>query len=273
MPRGFTLVEVLVVIAIVAVLIAILVPALARARGAGRTAACLSNLHQGAVAWSLYTGDYDNWPVGGDPVLYEKKFRFGWGGVHWYGHDAGGNAIEPELGGDDGDPDTILGADRPVNPYMAAGLGDAGTVEARARQFRCPGDFGVRIEVQGGIDPWEEVGDQGRAGERTVFGQMGTSYEANRSLYYRRADGMKGVPVWAPGQGPRNVVVEPSRLILLGDAGTMRAGELKEGTWPFVILGWWHGRGMGNFGFMDGSGRAERLGDPQGGVYTYSMMP
>ncbi len=54
MRRGFTLIELLVVIAIVALLLSVLLPALAGAREAGRSAACLSNLRQGAIACRMY---------------------------------------------------------------------------------------------------------------------------------------------------------------------------------------------------------------------------
>ena len=160
-----------------------------------------------------------------------------------------------------------------LNPY----LGDAETIETAAKVFRCPADTGVRIEVQGDIDPWAEICKDSRAGEQTVYGQMGTSYEANKWLYFRPEDGMQGKPVWSPGQGPRNVAADPSRLVLVGDAGTLSAGALKPATWPFVILGWWHAKAMGHFGFMDGSARGEKLVDPTMESlvksYSYSMIP
>src|SRR5580765_6939135 len=54
-PRaGFTLLELLVVIAIIAVLAALLLPALSRAKGAARSARCKSNLHQVALAFTMY---------------------------------------------------------------------------------------------------------------------------------------------------------------------------------------------------------------------------
>ena len=54
-PRaGFTLVELLVVIAIIAVLAALLLPVLSRAKGAARSARCKSNLHQVALAFTMY---------------------------------------------------------------------------------------------------------------------------------------------------------------------------------------------------------------------------
>ena len=57
--QGFTLIELLVVIAIIAILAALLIPTLARARGAGRKAACISNLRQTGVAIHGYAFDND----------------------------------------------------------------------------------------------------------------------------------------------------------------------------------------------------------------------
>jgi prepilin-type N-terminal cleavage/methylation domain-containing protein len=54
MRRGFTLIEVLVVVAIIALLAAILLPSLASAREAGRSSACLANMHQVFVACRMY---------------------------------------------------------------------------------------------------------------------------------------------------------------------------------------------------------------------------
>lgn len=58
-PNGaaFTLVELLVVIAVLAVLAAMLLPALTRAKQKSALAVCLSNEHQLAIAWQLYSSD------------------------------------------------------------------------------------------------------------------------------------------------------------------------------------------------------------------------
>jgi len=58
-PRGFTLVELLVVVAIIAILAAILLPAFARAREFARRSVCLSNLKQLTAAALMYADDHD----------------------------------------------------------------------------------------------------------------------------------------------------------------------------------------------------------------------
>jgi prepilin-type processing-associated H-X9-DG protein len=52
------LIELLVVIAVIAILAAILLPALSRAKEAGRSIACRSNLKQLQLCWHMYADDY-----------------------------------------------------------------------------------------------------------------------------------------------------------------------------------------------------------------------
>jgi prepilin-type N-terminal cleavage/methylation domain-containing protein/prepilin-type processing-associated H-X9-DG protein len=64
-PRGFTLVELLVVIGVIAVLVAILLPALGKAREAANRSACLSNLRQIHLGFHLYSlANRDQVPIG-----------------------------------------------------------------------------------------------------------------------------------------------------------------------------------------------------------------
>jgi prepilin-type N-terminal cleavage/methylation domain-containing protein len=57
---AFTLIELLVVLAVIGILAALLLPALGRAKESGRSAACLSNLHQAGLALQLYVQDNNN---------------------------------------------------------------------------------------------------------------------------------------------------------------------------------------------------------------------
>jgi prepilin-type N-terminal cleavage/methylation domain-containing protein len=61
--RAFTLIELLVVIAVIAILAAMLLPALSRAKQRAQQAACLSNLKQIGLAFTMYLNDHaDRFP-------------------------------------------------------------------------------------------------------------------------------------------------------------------------------------------------------------------
>jgi prepilin-type N-terminal cleavage/methylation domain-containing protein/prepilin-type processing-associated H-X9-DG protein len=64
---AFTLIEMLVVIAIMALLAGLLLPVLSKAKQAGRSTACLSNLRQIGISLQIYVQEHENRM----PVMYD----------------------------------------------------------------------------------------------------------------------------------------------------------------------------------------------------------
>jgi prepilin-type N-terminal cleavage/methylation domain-containing protein len=74
---GFTLIELLVVIAIIAILAGLLLPALAKAKTKAQGVACLSNMKQLGLAWTLYTHEFDD-RLPPNPGLTATDPRLNW---------------------------------------------------------------------------------------------------------------------------------------------------------------------------------------------------
>lgn len=76
--RAFTLIELLVVIAIIAILAAILFPVFARAKEAAKQTACLSNLKNIGLAFTLYGSDSDDMLPNTNVIGLWTGRRFRW---------------------------------------------------------------------------------------------------------------------------------------------------------------------------------------------------
>ena len=79
----FTLIELLVVIAIIAILAAMLLPALKAARDRGKSAACVSNHKQTALAIQQYASDWDGVIVPACQVGNKHQANYSDGGWNW----------------------------------------------------------------------------------------------------------------------------------------------------------------------------------------------
>ncbi|MEM8834646.1 MAG: type II secretion system protein [Planctomycetota bacterium] len=293
--KGFTLIELLVVIAIIAILVSILVPALFSARRAAGTAVSLSNVRQLVTAWHLYCNDYthfpfwldesyvdDDDPEAGIELGFPNPFtlRSVWGGVDWF--------EDQELEGG------YKRANRVVNPYVS----DSANLKARLEVFRSPNDNGLKRFNYTPLyeDETEEYVIQNALGNRSLeadslydatwFGQLGNSYDCNEHIWVR-----PGKCISLSNQVQREQfaytrhgmhdVREPSRFVLIGSAGQMRAGRAWQDPEAFGLAagqempyGWWYGERKANYARADGSaGIFECMRGPHTGDYTFYIDP
>ncbi len=177
--QGFTLIELLVVIAIIAILAALLLPALSKAKEKAKQTDCISNEHQMAIAFQLYTGDYsDFYPI-----------QNGWAAL---GGQRPANPISTGLATTYGGKE--YETNRPLNLYVKD-----------VNVFRCPADKGDAL-VPGATSCWDAWGNS-------------YLIEWNSYLYRVAAVTGSGGKYVAPSPSIKmsEVGLKPSTKIILGD--------------------------------------------------------
>jgi prepilin-type N-terminal cleavage/methylation domain-containing protein/prepilin-type processing-associated H-X9-DG protein len=282
---GFTLVELLVAISIIAVLIGMLVPTLAGARRSAWGAVCLANLRQHGVAWLGYVQDNRYFPFDRSSDFAKDDrvtHQWDWGGVNWIDED------DLQGSGVPVGTSTYLYSSRPLNPYYD--LPKFNTRETPA--FHCPADDGLKYGPELPYFSEDDVKHHSDASDKsTVYGVRGSSYLANEWIWVQPGSrgGFGGSTrnpessLYAKGFTDKNSLVDvtdPSRFIVVGDAGPFQAGRMGDDRFQIVFkdgvryngswfYSWWHGNQRGQMAFLDGSARAVEIAPKRGSTSAY----
>jgi prepilin-type N-terminal cleavage/methylation domain-containing protein/prepilin-type processing-associated H-X9-DG protein len=228
---GFTLIELLTVVGIIALLAGLLVPAILLGREKSRTARCLSNHRQMAIAWTVYAGDHDDRLVPNPDSTLEEGQGYGWVVGHLrMGPLAAGTEVM-------GDPRVSL-----LAPYIK-----------NVKVYKCPGDeseFVRSVAMNCRMNPTRYDGDP------AWVGGLGTNY-----VNFRRLSDIQRSSEMLVIMDERSDSINDSYFAIdMSNTGTPSG----QGTpRPYMIIdfpGDYHGGGMAA-SFADGHVRVHRWKD------------
>jgi len=145
MRRAFTLIELLVCLGIITVLIGILLPTLARAREAGKTVRCLSNLRQMATAAQAYVNEFHGYYP---PAQWDDHGKLEWDfasengvivpGLLWRGHTSMAIQQCPSFDGKSNAPGDPYTGYNYNTSYIGHGYGEVISAPAKVTAVRNP---------------------------------------------------------------------------------------------------------------------------------------
>lgn len=208
--RGFTLIELLAVIAIIAILAGLLLPALSRAKGQAQGTACLGNIRQLMLAWSMYADDSLDRYVNNHGIDQTRADRNTWVNnvLDWTASEENTNLVYvtrgllgPYAGGAAGvfhcpsDKSRALCGPRTRSYSMNSQVGDPGVLTNRFNpdyiQFYKAGDLPVPAQIFVFIDEHPDTINDGFFMNRLHepnWGNLPASYH-NRAAMLSFADG------------------------------------------------------------------------------------